>query len=227
MDKRVKQFLEYAVAYAQGGYMPPRELIGEVAELESPLLPNPADAREYLWKILSYPERGRVLAVLNAVDMIEEFVPSWSAYTDERDLRLASVEQVHLERWADGLGEWAFGKICRFHDAGVDERLNGWALTSLATLLVHDTGQIAGYVSSIRLDLTQLDATDGEIERVVSIITEFPLVHKALQSGEHKSFSVLPGTIVAVLSTMLANQDCNKEQIDAAIHAADRWLSQK
>ncbi len=227
MDKRVKQFLECTVAHAQGGDVPPRDLIGEVAELEAPLLPKPSDAREYLWKILSFPERGRALAILNAVDLVEEFLPSWTAYTDVRDLRLAAVEQVHLERWADGLGEWAFGKICRFHDAGVDERLNGWALTALATLLVHDNEQIAGYVSSLRLDLTQLDATDGEIERVISIVTEFPLVHKALKEGEHKSFSVLPGTLIAVLATMLADQDNTKEQIDSAIKAADRWLSQK
>ena len=79
MDKRVKQFLEYTVVYAQGGDVPPRDLIGEVAELEAPLLPKPADAREYLWKILSYPERGRALAILNAVDLIEEFLPSWTA----------------------------------------------------------------------------------------------------------------------------------------------------
>ncbi len=227
MDKRVKQFLEASVVCAQGGEAPPRDLIGEVAELTPPLLPKPADAREYLWKILSYPERGRALAILNAVDLIEEFLPSWTSYTDVRDLRLAAVEQVHLERWADGLGEWAFGKICRFHDVGVDERLNGWALTALATLLAYDNEQVAAYVSSIRLDLTQLEATDGEIERVVSIVTEFPLVHKALREGEHKSFSVLPGTIVAALSTMLADQDNRKEQIESAIKAADRWLSQK
>lgn len=227
MDKWVKQLLEDAVTCAQGGDAPPRDLIGVVAELTPPLLPKPADAREYLWKILSYPERGRALAILNAVDLVEEFLPSWTAYTDVRDLRLAAVEQVHLERWADGLGEWAFGRICRFHDAGVDERLNGWALTALATLLAYDNEQVAAYVSSVRLDLTQLDATDGEIERIVSIVTEFPLVHKALKDGEHKSFSVLPGTIVAALATMLADQDNRKEQIESAIKAADRWLSQK
>lgn len=227
MDKRVKLLLQHAVDYAKGEAVPPRDLIGQVAELDAPLLPNPADAREFLWQILSYPERGRALAILNAVELLGEFIPSWTAYTHVQDLRLAAVEQVHLERWADGLSEWPFSVICRFHDAGVDERMNGWALTALATLLVHDSEQIAGYVSSLRLDLTQLGATEGEIERVVSIVTEFPLVHSALQNGEYKNFKVLPGTIVAALATMLAAEGNTKEQIEAAVKAADRWLSQK
>ncbi|NUO20095.1 hypothetical protein HUU59_11655 [bacterium] len=224
MDKRVKRFLECAVQYAQGGEMPPRDLIGEVAELPAPLLPNPADARDYLWRILSYPERGRALAVLNAVDVLEEFVPSWTAYTDVRDFRLAAVEEVHLEHWADGLSEFSFGRVCRFHDVVVDERLNGWALTAFATLLCHDKESVAGYVSSLRLDLSQLGATDGEIERVVSIVTEYPVVYGELSEGRNKQFKILPGTLIAVLASMLANQEITKEQTAAAIGAADRWL---
>lgn len=227
MDKRVRQFLECAVEYAQNGVMPQRDLIGEVSELPVPRVPKLSEAREYLWKILSYPERGRALAVLNAVDLLIEIVPSWTAYTDMQDLRLAAVEELHLEKWANGLGEWAFGRICRFHDEGVDGRLNGWALTAFATLLVYDSEHVAGYLSSLRMDLTELGATEGEIERVISIATEFPLVHQALRSGEYKSFAVLPGTIIAALATILATEENTPEQIAAAIKAADRWLSQK
>ncbi len=227
MDKRVKSFLEGLIVYAQGGDAPARDLIGEVAELENPLDNRPHEAREYLWQILSYPLRGRALAVLNAVDLLMEMIPSWTAYATAQDLRLAAVDEVHLERWANGLSEYAFSRICHFHDAGVDQRLNGWALTSLATLLAYDSEHVAPYVSSLRLDLTGLGATEGEIERVSLIVTEFPLVLSTLSHGEHKSFKVLPGTLAAALSTMLADETYSEEQTIAAIRAADRWQSQK
>lgn len=227
MDKRVKAFLDGLVVYAKGGDIPPRDLIGEVAELQNPFDHKPQDARIHLWQILSFPLRGRALAVLNAVDLLTEIIPSWTAYSATQDLRLAAVEEVHLERWANGLGEYAFSRICHFHDAGVDQRLNGWALTSLATLLAYDNEHIAPYVSSLRLDLTSLGATEGEIERVSLIVTEFPVVLKTLAEGGHKSFKVLPGTLVAALSTMLADEQYSEEQTAAAIRAADRWQSQQ
>jgi hypothetical protein len=227
MEKLVKQFLDSAVAYAAGEEAPPRDLIGEVSELPLPRILNPANARDALWQILSYPERARALAILNAVDLIIEIVPSWTAYMAVQDIRLAAVEEVHKERWADGLSEIAFNKICSFHDAPVDGRLNGWALTSLATLLVHEAETIAGYLSSLRMDFSALEATDGEVERIMAILTEFSVVQAALAKGEDKSFKVLPATIVSVLATMFADEKYTTEQTTAAIQAADRWLTHK
>ena len=227
MDKVVKQFLESAVAYAAGEAAPSRELIAEVSELSLPRIIRPSDARDALWRILSFPERGRALAVLNAVDLILEIIPSWSTYMAVQEFRLAAVEEIHKERWADGLSETAFSKICSFHDAAVDNRLNGWALTSLATLLVHEAENIAGYLSSLRMDFSVFEAMDGEVERVVAILTEFPLVLTALAKGEEKSFKVLPATLVSVLATMFADERFTDEQTAAAIQAADRWLTKK
>ncbi len=226
MDKQVKQFLESAVGWAAGEDAPSRELVGEVGELPFPRIPKPEEAREYLWRILSYPERGRALAILNALDLIIELIPSWTAYIHVQDLRLAAVEEVHLERWADGLSEAAFHRICRFHDTSVDGRLNGWALTSLAALLIHEGDSIAGYLSSLRIDFTALEATPGEIERIIAILTEFPLVLAALSKGEHKSFKILPATLIVTLATMFADERFTEEQTAAAILAADRWLTQ-
>ncbi|MBK6765441.1 MAG: hypothetical protein IPG71_03695 [bacterium] len=224
MEKRVKQLLDDAVDYAAGGEMPARNLIVEVSELPALRISKPEEAREHLWKILAHPLRGRALAVLNAVDLLIEIVPSWTAYTHAQDDRLAAVEAVHLEQWADGLSEWSFGRICRFHDGGVDGRLNGWALTSFATLLAYESDSLAGYLSSVRMDLTQLEATDGEIERIISILTEYPLVYAAILAGDVKSFAVSPGAMLAALASTMTNQELSKEQICAAIDAADRWL---
>lgn len=224
MDKRVKQLLDGAVVYAEGGDMPARNLIVEVSELPVPRIERPEEAREPLWKILAQPERGRALAVLNAVDLLIEIVPSWTAYTNAQDDRLAAVEAVHLEHWAEGLSEYAFSRICRFHDEGVDRRLNGWALTAFAVLLAYDSDSLAGYLSSVRMDLTQLEATDGEIERIISILTEYPVVYHALCDGQAKSFAVSPGAVLAALVSVITNQQLSKEQIDTALKAADRWL---
>ena len=226
MDKQVKQFLESAVGWAAGGDAPTRDLVGIVSELSVPRISKPEEARDYLWQILSYPERGRALAMLNAVDLVIEIIPSWTAYINVQDLRLAAVEEVHLERWANGLSEAAFNRICRFHDTSVDGRLNGWALTALAALLIHEGENVAGYISSLRMDFTALEATDGEVERIIAILAEYPVVLAALAKGEHKTFKVLPATLIVTLATMFADDRFTEEQTGAAILAADKWLTQ-
>lgn len=227
MDKSVKQFFESVVACAAGEEAPSRELIGEVSELPPPRVHNPADVRDALWQIFSYPERARALAILNAVDLMIEIIPSWTTYMSVQEMRLVAVDEVHKERWADGLSEIAFGRICRFHDASVGGRVNGWALTSLATLLVHEADNIAGYLSSLRMDFAALGANDVEVERVLAILTEFPVVLSALAAGENKNFKVLPATLVSVLATMFADEKFTDQQTTAAIEAADHWLTHK
>lgn len=225
MDKRVKSVLQSSADWAAGGEAPSREMLSEVLALEPPRIEKPSEARDYLWSMLSYPERGRALAVLHAVNLLEELFPSWTTDIPEQDLRLRTVEEVHLERWACGLSETAFKKICSFHDEAVRGGLNGWALTGLAALLVRVSDQLPAYLSGLRLDLTSLGATDEEIERVCAVVGEFPLVFEALARAEHKSFRVLPATAVIALSALFADGRFDDEHITASIHAADKWVT--
>jgi len=225
MDKSVRQFFAAAANWSAGGDTPPRDLIGAVAALEPPRIEHPAEARDELWRILSYPERGRALAVLNAVDLLVELFPSWVTEIEEQDRALRAVEEVHLERWAEGLSESAFQRLCAHHDARVDNRLNGWALTALATLLCRQDGDAAVFISELQLDLAALEVTEGEQARLTGIVTEFPTVYARIAAGEHDRYKVIPGSIIAALAHLLAESQ-NQEQISGAIAAADRWLRQ-
>lgn len=227
MNKTIRAVFEGAAAWAAGGERPSRDALTAVLELEPPRISKTSEARDLLWEILSHPERGRSLAILRAVGLLTELFPSWSEEISEQDLRLRSVEEIHLERWACGLGEYSFGRLCTFHDATVSGGLNGWALTALATLLARDNEQLPTYLAGLRLDLTSLGATDDEIERVSSIVSEYPVVFDALARGQAKGFRVLPATLVAALATIHADDRFEDEHRIAAIHAADKWISGK
>ncbi|MBK6910904.1 MAG: hypothetical protein IPH10_08250 [bacterium] len=224
MQKIVREFLGACADWAAGGAVPPRALAVAVAELEPPRISQPAAARDYLWRILSYPERGRALAMINAVNLLGELFPSWTDNVSRQDHALRAVEEIHLERWSEGLTVYAFQRVCAFHDAGVDGRLNGWALTALATLLCAADDDAASYISSLLLDLTALEVTEGEGARLTGIITEFPTVYTQLARGEHDHYRVLPGTVVAALAHLLADAEFDPEHRAAAIAAADGWL---
>src|SRR5512141_1339624 len=100
-------FVELAHEWAAGGSAPEYRYERCLADLPRPLFPDPIAAREALWGLLSYPERGRALAWLDKMGILEEMIPAWGGNAVRRALRLSAVEEVHRERWAAGMDSLA------------------------------------------------------------------------------------------------------------------------
>lgn len=204
-------FLDYAAAWAAGGPPPDAQFETWLQTLPRPLLKSACAARESFWKLLSNPERGRALAWLDRVGILPEILPVWSGDAARRKLRLQAVEEIHRERWADGLGTTQFDWLCVYMDQQADGRLGGWALTGLAALLLAGDRDAPSHAELVSYDLRALGANEGERERVLTAVREYPLFGAAIQAEQTPLPRFAPTTVVATLAT------CFAEAADAAL----------
>lgn len=216
-------FVELAHEWAAGG-MPPTVHHEEwLAELARPCLLDPAQGREALWGALSYPERGRALAWLDQTGLLGELLPVWRGNAARRALRLAAVEEIHLERWASGLGSVAYEWLCVYQDQRVG-RLGGWAMTAFSTLLLEGDEPLATFIPRVEADLKALGALPVESKRVIAAIHEYAIVTQAITSNDAPLRRPTPQGIVAALSSLLAMPELSMSQLRDVIHRSGELL---
>ncbi len=201
-NKNPVLFVELVRRWAEGGAEPQPHHVEWLRQMPRPLIALPATAREALWGILSCPERARALSWLDRAGILEEIIPSWAGDYFRQALRLQAVEEVHLEHWAEGFSEAAFDWLCVYQDQQVDGRLNGWALTGLATLLLAGDEPPFSYATRVTMDLKALGAKDGERDRIITAILEYPDFYDAIASCRPPARLFSPTTIIATLATL-------------------------
>jgi hypothetical protein len=217
-------FVELVHDWSAGGSMPASHHESWLRQLPRPIIATPSMAREALWGALSYPERARSLAWLHRMGILEELLPSWAGDETRQALRMNAVEEVHLERWAEGLSKPAFDWLCVNFDQKVENRLGGWALTGLATLLLTGDEPADSFALRVEADLKQLGAKPGECERVVTAIREFPLLEEALRTNHLPPQNFSPTGIVAAISTLFAQPGHSEDRFTQAIKGCDLLL---
>jgi len=217
-------FVELAHAWAEGGPPPSAEHEAWLHNLPRPLIVQPALAREAFWGVLSFPERGRSLAWLDRMGLLEEIIPAWSGDYFRQSLRLQSVEEVHLEHWAEGLSKTAYDWLCVYEDRPADGHLGGWALTGLATLFLSGDEPAETWALRVQKDLKALGAAKGEIERVVTAIHEYPEFSEAVADGVLPTRALSPTAIVATLCTLMVAPDASDELRQRGIRFGDSLL---
>ena len=220
------KFVELAKDWAQGGEAPTTEHEAWLTAIPKRRIRQPDAAREALWGILSAPERGRALAWLDRIGLLEELIPIWYGEAVPRDLHLRAVEEVHVEHWAKGLSKRALQKLNSYMDRRVDSRLNGWALAALATLIIESNGYTQRYNERLNEELRELGATDSERMRLMTAVIEYPFLRVAFaKNGEYSESSFSPTTVVAALSTLFADKTVPDERRNHAVGLADKMLT--
>ena len=217
-------FVELAHAWAAGGQPPSADHERWLRELPRPLIVKPAEAREALWGVLSYPERARALGWLDRAGILEEILPVWSGDYFRQSLRLRAVEEVHLERWADGLCKSAFDWLCVYQDQKFNGQLGGWALTGLATLLLSGDEPPSSWAIRVEKDLKALKATAGEIERIAAAIHEYPLFYEAITSNVPPTRTISPTAIIATLATLFVIPELSEDLYSRGIQYGNSLL---
>jgi hypothetical protein len=218
-------FVELAHEWAAGGPVPEPLYEAWLRELPRPLISNLSAAREALWGALSYPERGRALAWLDKVGLLQEIIPAWAGDPHRRALRLRAVEEVHLERWAGGLSDITSDWLSVYQDQRVDGRLGGWAMTGLATLLLTGDDPVDVHSQRVAADLKNLGANEGERDRVVTAIREYSELYRAVTTCTLPARTFSPTGIVAVLADLMIIPDVSDQTRANWIACADRLLT--
>jgi hypothetical protein len=217
-------FVELAHQWAKGGPAPDSELEQCLQKLSRPVITEPSKAREALWGVLSYPERGRSLMWLDKMELLGELIPCWKGHAARRRLRLQAVEEVHLERWAVGLSKDAIDRICELQDHRVDDRVNGWALTGLAALLLTGDQPARVFCKEVEQDLAVLGATESERDCIVSAIMDYPPLQRHLIEGRESEHKFSAVTLIATLSTLFADPLVSQDQRVDAVKRADQLI---
>jgi hypothetical protein len=219
-------FVELARDWASGGEPPTSRHEAWLKSLPRRRIRQPEMAREALWGLLTFPERGRALAWLDKMGLIEELIPIWLGDVKLRALRLRAVEEVHREHWAKGLSKAALNRLNAFMDQKVDGRLNGWGLTSLATLVLESNGYTERYNERLNEEMRELGATEAERMSVMTAVIEYPFLHVALtKDGEYAASKFSPTTVIAALSTLFADEKITDGQRTRAVKLADELLA--
>jgi len=218
-------FVELAHEWAAGGTMPQPQHEAWLRELPRPLISHPSLAREALWGALSYPQRGRSLLWLDHVGLLQEVIPAWAGDPLRRALRLQAVDEVRLERWSSGLSNTAFDWLSVYQDQRVDGRLGGWAISGLTTLLLVGDSSPDVHAVQVEYDLKVLGANEGERERVVTAIREFPELHRTITTCMPPARTFSPTGIVATLSSLMIEPDVVPATLERWIACADRLLT--
>ncbi len=214
--------MQAARKLAETGDAIPDELETALADQPRPLFADPATAREELWAILATPERDRGLRWLNTHGILDELIPCWAGNSVRREFRLSAVEQVHKEVWRDGLDDGVFKLICDTHDVVVDQRLNRWALTALATLLAGgDVEDPRTWTNFVRRDLHRLGATEAEIVWITGILLNFNQALLFLR-GNNVQLNLKPECAVVGLSTLSLS---DPESMDDAVQRVNLALA--
>jgi hypothetical protein len=217
-------FVELARLWAESEVPPETRHEQWLAKMSRPLFKHPTDARTALWGILSTPQRARSLTWVNQHGILAELIPAWQGESARQEQRLHAVDEVHLERWADGLSKTSFEWLCVYQDQQVDGRLGGWALTGLATLLLAGDEPADSFAPRVDADLKTLGAGKGERERVITAIHEHTELFAALIAGIPPTRVFGPTAIVATLSTLLVIPHLTKETLTFASVCADKLM---
>jgi len=220
------RFVEVARDWAAGGSAPTPAHEQWLRELPVRRIRKPETAREALWDLLSYPERGRALVWLDKMRLLEELIPIWYGDAELRALRLRAVEEVHLERWAEELSKKALARLNAAMSERTDSRLSGWGLAALATLLLESNGYTERYGERLNEELRELGATDAERMKIMTAIIEYPFLRMAFKrDGDFAELKFSPVTVVAGLSTLFADEKAATELRARAGQLADRLLT--
>lgn len=214
------RFLELVRDWAAGGNPPMPEQEVWLGELPVRRIRQPESARAVLWDLLAYPERGRALAWLDRVGLLEEIIPIWFGDAKLRALRLRAVEEMHKEQWAEQLSKKALSRLNAAMNERTDGGLSGWGLAALATLLLESNGYTGRYGERLNEELRELGATDAERMKILTAIIEYPFLHIALTRASEtieQKFSAV--TMVAALSTLYAD---DRVANDVRVRAAER-----
>ncbi len=214
-------FVELAHRWAAGGPAPERQHEEWLKELTRPFLRTPAEARDALWGVLSYPERGRGLVWLDRMGLLHELFPCWVGERERRNRRLQSVEELHLERWAGGLSNESLNRIGKRMEEKIDGRLNRWALAGLACLLLTGDTPALEHMTGVERDMTILGATPAEINVILGCCKEYPKAYQFLVQGNRPENRLDLMTIAVCLSSLFAYPNLNDEQRKLAVSRAD------
>jgi len=218
------RFLELARRWAMEDAEPTAEQERWLKRTQRPIVALPADARGALWDILMSPQRGRALAWLDRMGVLEEILPVWGGEYLRQALRLQTVEEIHLEHWAEGLREDAYDWLCVYQDQKVDERLNGWAITALAALLLTGDEPLEQHLPRVSGDLQALGAGAGERDRVEDAVREYPELFHAIIEDKLPPQNFVPTTIVAALATLHVYPNVTDELRERARRFGDQLL---
>jgi hypothetical protein len=220
------RFVELARDWAMGGEAPNPDHEKWLSAMPRRRIRKPDSAREALWSILSARERGRALAWLDSVGLLDELIPIWWGDERPRKLHLQAVEEVHRERWAERLSPHSLEKLNAIMNQPHPGRLDGWALAALAALLLESNGHTERYSERLNEELKELGATDEERMRVMTAVIEYPFLRTMLRGeAEHSATRFSPTTVVAALATMFADPDIDEEQRKLAVKLADQVLN--
>lgn len=197
-------WVSLAAQIAKNNESPPLELVEALKISEHPVIKDPYAAQPYLWELFGVPHRDKGLRWLDSHGLLAEILPAWGGNAVRRSLRLNATENVHLEKWREGLDDGVFRLVCDIHDVVIDGRLNRWAWTAVATLLAGgDTENAIQWMKFIRRDLYKVGATEAEIIWVERVLTSF---NRGLMfiRGDAKESAMTPAVAVACLSTLHA-----------------------
>jgi hypothetical protein len=232
LDMQAEQFLQEPCLWvdvahtlaAEGKEEVPAELMQKLEQIERPIIRDPRSCRKAFWRLLAEKHRHIGIGWLHETDLLREMIPCWTGNEPRQRLRLAALEQVHLESWRTGISDTAFNLICEVHDVVVDRRLNRWALTALGTLLAGgDTENQKSWGRQVRVDLHNLGATEAELVWIDRVVLDFNAAILYLK-GLNDGFSLRPETAVAALSTL---QISDSDLIDEAAVRADESLRKR
>jgi hypothetical protein len=219
-------FVELAHAWAAGGPAPAVEYEEMLTELTRPCFKTPSVAREQLWGVLSFPQRGRALVWLDKVGLLRELFPSWSRERERRKKRLNACEQVHVERWAEGLSDKSLRTINTQLDKPIGGGLSGWAVASLAALLLTGDVPSVEHAALVDHDLTKLGASPAEREAVRETILAYPPLYQTLTLDHPVTRTFTALTAVTTLSSLFAYENITDEQRRTAIARCEALFRQ-
>ncbi|MDD5087899.1 MAG: hypothetical protein PHI18_03755 [bacterium] len=217
-------FLDLARRWAAGDAEPTEEQELWLKRAPRPIVVFPSEARPALWEILLSPQRGRALAWLDRMGILEEILPVWGGEFLRQALRLQAVEEIHLEHWATGLSDDAYDWLCVYQDQRIESGLNGWAITALATLLLTGDEPLEDHLPRVARDLRALNAGAGERDRVEDAVREYPELFQAVVEDQLPSRSFGPTTIVATLATLFVYPNVTDELRTRARRIGDQLL---
>ena len=218
------RLVELALAVAKDGFKPPEALELELKNLEEPPIRDLASASAPLWELLMLPERVEGLRWLDKVGLLSNLFPCWGGNPARKKMRLDAVMAVHLETWKAGLSDKVVQLILDTHNVVIEGRLNGWALTALATLLAGgDTENQYFWAKMVRRNMFELSATETEIVWVESIVFEYRKAIHFLR-GEVDEATMTPQIAVVLLSTMAVAKEDTKTQVMQAALRLDNAL---
>ncbi|MDP8207285.1 MAG: hypothetical protein P9L92_11520 [Candidatus Electryonea clarkiae] len=221
------RLVDVARIFAVEGTAPPDSLEAILTGSERVMIHDVLSASVSLWDLLASTKRHIGLIWLDKTGLLNDLFPCWGGNPARRAMRLLAIEQVHLETWKEGLSEQSITLICDQHDMVVDGRLNGWALTALATLLAGgDTENQYFWSKMVRRNLYELGATEAEIIWIENIVTEYrKAVH--MVRGETEAYTLTPQLAVTILSTMrIAGEDSSEEILQASKRVDDALKQQ-